>query len=333
MPTIFAIDGAELGYDLADFGAASSAVAALQTALVALGKGVGDPVLKVLVIDGLIGPKTTAATNRAFTTHIGAYQAPAHYRTGSLSQATVAANASDLAELVNTESRRRGYNVPTSVVIQTAAKAAAPKTTAIVPYTPPASPSVIPKSVAPSAAPALIPAGDDTRMQIIKWSSIGLGLVVVSAGIYYALKDRGMLGGSGLGDFGMKGDRINDHERELWVNNDEGLYRWYQREQHRGGGMRAFLKRNREEIDAAIRGVRDRPPAQTRLYGAGDFYHTSPSEFRAGQRVELHPSMDLWMRGARFGTVKKAGGRYVYVEVDKTGRTIPIEARQLQIVD
>jgi hypothetical protein len=61
-------------------------------------------------------------------------------------------------------------------------------------------------------------------------------------------------------------DPIDDHERELWVNNDEGLYRWYQQESRRmKGGMRAFIKRNRAEIDAAIRGVRDRAPARARF--------------------------------------------------------------------
>ncbi len=26
-------------------------------------------------------------------------------------------------------------------------------------------------------------------------------------------------------------------------------------------------------------------------------------EFRVGDRVEIHPGCDLWMRGARFGTI------------------------------
>ena len=42
---------------------------------------------------------------------------------------------------------------------------------------------------------------------------------------------------------------MNDTEREQWVNNDEGLYRWRQRE---GGSMRDFLKRNRRWIDNMI---------------------------------------------------------------------------------
>jgi len=42
---------------------------------------------------------------------------------------------------------------------------------------------------------------------------------------------------------------MNNDEREQWVNNDEGLYRWRNRE---GGTMRDFLKRNRLTIDQHI---------------------------------------------------------------------------------
>lgn len=31
--------------------------------------------------------------------------------------------------------------------------------------------------------------------------------------------------------------------------------------------------------------------------------HVHCMSFTIGQRVELHPACDLWMRGARFGTV------------------------------
>lgn len=48
----------------------------------------------------------------------------------------------------------------------------------------------------------------------------------------------------------MKGDRLNDHERELWVMNDEGLYlRW----QASKLSKRAFIQQRRAEIDAVIR--------------------------------------------------------------------------------
>jgi len=51
--------------------------------------------------------------------------------------------------------------------------------------------------------------------------------------------------------------RLNNEERRLWVLNDEGLYRWWMRSRK---GMRAFIKENREEIDAGIRRVLDREP-------------------------------------------------------------------------
>jgi hypothetical protein len=44
--------------------------------------------------------------------------------------------------------------------------------------------------------------------------------------------------------------RLNDRERELWVLNDEGLYRWW-RSAHMG--MRRFIREHRDELDACIR--------------------------------------------------------------------------------
>jgi hypothetical protein len=138
--------------------------------------------------------------------------------------------------------------------------------------------------------------------------------------------------------FGASGS-IDNAEREQWIQNDEGLYNWYQRESRREkGGMRAFIQRNKAEIDAAIRSVRDRPPRQsgwrdTLLRGAGGYYHTAPTEFTPGQRVQLHPGMSLWMQGARYGTVKKIGRDRVYVEIDATGKTVTIPPTRLQIED
>ena len=40
--------------------------------------------------------------------------------------------------------------------------------------------------------------------------------------------------------------------------------------------------------------------------------------FRTGDRVQLHPSTDLWTRGARYGTVVDAyKGKNVRVKLDK----------------
>lgn len=43
------------------------------------------------------------------------------------------------------------------------------------------------------------------------------------------------------------------------------------------------------------------------------------AEFFVGDRVQLHPATDLWMRGARYGTVTKVTKTHVHVKVDKLG--------------
>lgn len=42
---------------------------------------------------------------------------------------------------------------------------------------------------------------------------------------------------------------MNDAEREMWVLNDESLYRWWKSERC---SMRAFIRANREELTACI---------------------------------------------------------------------------------
>ena len=38
-----------------------------------------------------------------------------------------------------------------------------------------------------------------------------------------------------------------------------------------------------------------------------------------GDRVQLHPASDWWMRGARYGEVVKLGRKYVHVRLDRNG--------------
>lgn len=45
---------------------------------------------------------------------------------------------------------------------------------------------------------------------------------------------------------------MNDSERELWVNNDEGLYRMWLASHL---SMRAFIRRHRAEIDEVMGAV------------------------------------------------------------------------------
>ena len=45
-------------------------------------------------------------------------------------------------------------------------------------------------------------------------------------------------------------------------------------------------------------------------------------QFKVGDRVELHPATDRWMRGDRFGEVVKIGRMYVHIKMDRSGQTI-----------
>jgi hypothetical protein len=204
---ILAMNGAEFG----EFGAASQPIVDLQTALVALGKGIGDNILSKIVIDGLIGPKTTAATNRALTVHLGAGQAPANLRTGSLSQAIVVSQAEAIAGLIETEVKRRGFTVPTpkkaSAVKKAVAKpvatyipSAAAAPSAMVQYTPPP-PAAAMTALSPVyRVPTAAPSGMDMSA-IIKWSAIGFGVVALFGVGYYIMTKKP---GPAMGDFGRK---------------------------------------------------------------------------------------------------------------------------------
>ena len=41
-----------------------------------------------------------------------------------------------------------------------------------------------------------------------------------------------------------------------------------------------------------------------------------------GMRVELHPGMDAWMAGDRYGTIVKVTRQRIHVRLDKSGRTL-----------
>lgn len=62
-------------------------------------------------------------------------------------------------------------------------------------------------------------------------------------------------------------------------------------------------------------------------------YGTSPKDFTIGQRVELHPGTDLWMMGARFGTVTKIGRKFVTVKLDRLTRAKRFSADLLRFVE
>lgn len=248
---ILAMNGAEFG----EFGATSQAIGDLQTALVGLGKAIGDNALSKIAIDGVIGPKTAAATNRALTVHLGAGQAPANLRTGSLSQSVIVSQAQTITGLIDAEIARRGFSLPVSKkILAKTTKPKVAKMTEMVQYTPPAPAAAVPTGPVYRIPTALPPSGTDMNA-IIKWSAIGFGAVAVLGIAYYVVtkKPTGAPAMAGLGSVA----RRNDHERAQWVENDEGLYNWYKSQSY---PLREFVKKNRVEIDAAIDSVLNRKP-------------------------------------------------------------------------
>lgn len=43
-------------------------------------------------------------------------------------------------------------------------------------------------------------------------------------------------------------------------------------------------------------------------------------QYKVGDRVEVHPAMDAWMMGDRYGEIVKIGRKYVHIKMDKSGK-------------
>lgn len=48
-----------------------------------------------------------------------------------------------------------------------------------------------------------------------------------------------------------------------------------------------------------------------------------------GDRVQLHPATDLWMRGARYGEVVKVTNKSYHVRLDATGKVVRLTDRSI----
>ena len=57
----------------------------------------------------------------------------------------------------------------------------------------------------------------------------------------------------------MKGSRINNEERRLWILNDAGLYNWQRSSRL---SMKEFIKQNKEELDQIINEALHRNPSK-----------------------------------------------------------------------
>ena len=64
---------------------------------------------------------------------------------------------------------------------------------------------------------------------------------------------------------------MNDEDREQWIDNDEGLYRWWRSSRQPNGkrmSKRQFVKENRQELTEAINNMlNNTKPAHYLRYG------------------------------------------------------------------
>jgi hypothetical protein len=140
-------------------GKAAPAALRLQTALKKLGGMVKDPVLANIKIDGVIGPATVAAFNKASASYVEGATA---YK-WSLSQ--VAANAESFSGIIETAIQKRGGTVPPT-----------PTAPPVVAQRPPVSVKVAP--------PPLV---EKKGLPTWAWVTMGLvGAVALTGGAYVA---------------------------------------------------------------------------------------------------------------------------------------------------
>ena len=54
--------------------------------------------------------------------------------------------------------------------------------------------------------------------------------------------------------------------------------------------------------------------------------------FKTGERVQLHPATDWWMRGARYGAVVKTTSKSIHVKLDANDRVVRLSGDLLEHV-
>jgi len=51
-----------------------------------------------------------------------------------------------------------------------------------------------------------------------------------------------------------------------------------------------------------------------------------------GTRVELHPGLDAWMQGDRYGEVVKVTRAAIHIRLDKSGRTLRLPEDRFTVI-
>jgi hypothetical protein len=103
---------------------------------------------------------------------------------------------------------------------------------------------------------------------------------------------------------------LNDREREMWVQNDEGLYNWWKQSRL---SMRAFLRENRAELDAAILRVLNAPPREKtwRDYAGqnpGSYWTAHFTPYKPGYSAYMHTFISKDRAAARRKAERLASG-------------------------
>jgi len=58
------------------------------------------------------------------------------------------------------------------------------------------------------------------------------------------------------------------------------------------------------------------------------------SDATIGDRIQLSPATDAWMRGDRYGEIVKVTRQNFHVKMDKSGRTLRVSRnQQVQVID
>lgn len=156
-----------------------ASIVTLQKALVSLGLELKNKALSGLAVDGMLGPKTQAATNLALSRYVSG--ADANLKTGKLTRETIGKGAMALATLVMSESiRRKEAKLKPVASPETKEQAEAAKTQKTV------------EAVKKAAPPATRPTIDKALVKLMQLAVAKLGAAVKNAAL--KIKDDGIVG-------------------------------------------------------------------------------------------------------------------------------------------
>jgi hypothetical protein len=52
-------------------------------------------------------------------------------------------------------------------------------------------------------------------------------------------------------------------------------------------------------------------------------------DYGVGDRVQLHPATDAWLRGDRYGQIRKVTQKFYHIAMDTSGRVLRVRPSQI----